>query len=66
MIYLKIQCKKIETLLKEEIKNYLGVEHLEEANSRKGYYSRSWETRHGVIPDLQVPRDRKSHITQTS
>jgi putative transposase len=54
--------EKIETLLKEEIRNYLGVEHAEESNSRNGFYSRSWETRHGVIPDLQVPRDRKSHF----
>jgi transposase-like protein len=28
---------KIETLLKEEIKNYFSVEHPEEANSRNGY-----------------------------
>jgi len=54
--------EKIESLIKEEIKNYLGVEHPDEPNSRNGYYSRSWETRHGVIPDLQVPRDRKSHF----
>jgi transposase-like protein len=53
--------EKIETLLKEEIKNYFSVERPEEANSRNGYYSRTWETRHGVIPDLQVPRDRKNH-----
>lgn len=52
--------EKIETLLKEEIKNYLEVEHPEVANSRNGYYSRSWETRHGVIEDLRVPRDRQS------
>jgi transposase-like protein len=52
--------EKIETLLKEEIKNYFNVEHPEEANSRNGYYGRTWETRHGVIPDLQVPRDRKN------
>lgn len=54
--------EKIESLLKEEIKNYLRVEHPEEANSRNGYYSRGWETRHGVIPDLQVPRDRNSNF----
>ena len=38
--------EKIETLLKEEIKNYLQVEQPEKGNSRNGYYSRSWETRH--------------------
>lgn len=54
--------EKIETLLKEEIKNYLGVEHPEEANSRNGYYPRTWETRHGVISDLQVPRDRNGQF----
>ena len=51
--------EKIETLLKEEIKNYLQVEQADESNSRNGYYARSWETRHGMIPDLQVPRDGK-------
>jgi len=54
--------EKIETLLKEEIKNYLQVEHPDVANSRNGYYSRGWETRHGVIPDLQVPRDRQGQF----
>lgn len=54
--------EKIESMLKEEIKNYLGVEHPEEPNSRNGYYSRTWETRHGVIPDLRVPRDREGHF----
>ncbi|TNJ65318.1 IS256 family transposase [Paenibacillus hemerocallicola] len=52
--------EKIETLLKEEIHNYLRVEHPEDANSRNGYYSRNWETRYGVIPELRVPRDRQS------
>lgn len=54
--------EKIETLLKEELKNYLGVEHPDEANSRNGYYPRTWETRHGVISDLQVPRDRNGQF----
>lgn len=54
--------EKIETLLKEEIRNYLQVEHPDVVNSRNGYYSRGWETRHGVIPDLQVPRDRQGHF----
>ena len=50
--------EKIELMLREEIKNHLNVEHPEEPNSRNGYYTRTWETRHGLIPDLQVPRDR--------
>ena len=54
--------EKIEAMLKEEIKNYLNVEHPDEPNSRNGYYPRTWETRHGVIPDLQVPRDREGHF----
>lgn len=54
--------EKIEAMLKEEIKNYLNVEHPDEPNSRNGYYPRTWATRHGVIPDLQVPRDREGHF----
>lgn len=54
--------EKIEIMLKEEIKNYLAVEHPEEPNSRNGYYNRTWETRHGVIPDLRVPRDREGYF----
>lgn len=54
--------EKIELMLREEIKNHLDVEHPEEANSRNGYYSRTWETRHGRIPDLQVPRDRQGQF----
>jgi len=53
---------KLETLMKEEIKNYLQVEQPDVSNSRNGYYSRTWETRHGVIPDLQVPRDRQGYF----
>jgi transposase-like protein len=54
--------EKMETLMKEEIKNYLQVEQPEVANSRNGYYPRTWETRHGVISDLQVPRDRQGYF----
>ncbi|WP_127579014.1 IS256 family transposase [Paenibacillus koleovorans] len=54
--------EKMETLMKEEIKNYLQVEEPDVANSRNGYYPRTWETRHGVISDLQVPRDRQGHF----
>ncbi|MBW4085845.1 transposase, partial [Paenibacillus sp. S150] len=51
--------EKIELMLREEIKNYLGVEHPEEPNTRNGYYTRTWDTRHGLISDLNVPRDRQ-------
>jgi transposase-like protein len=53
---------KIEFMMREELKNYLGVEHPEVANSRNGYYQRTWETRHGLIPDLNVPRDRQGQF----
>ncbi|TBL67093.1 IS256 family transposase [Paenibacillus thalictri] len=55
--------EKLEMLMREEIKNFLQVEQPgERHNSRNGYYERSWETRHGKIDDLQVPRDRQGHF----
>lgn len=54
--------EKVEVLLKEEIKNFLNVECPDVPNSRNGYYPRTWETRHGVISELQVPRDRNSQF----
>ena len=54
--------EKIELMMREELKNYLGVEHPEVANSRNGYYQRTWETRLGLIPDLNVPRDRQGQF----
>ncbi|TVX99007.1 IS256 family transposase, partial [Paenibacillus cremeus] len=55
--------EKLEMLMREEIKNFLQVEQESERhNSRNGYYERTWETRHGKIDDLQVPRDRNGHF----
>lgn len=55
--------EKIEFMLREEIKNFLAVEqHQEAPNSRNGYYTRTWETRHGLIPDLSIPRDRQGQF----
>ena len=53
---------KLQMLMKDEIKNYLEVEHPEERNSRNGYYSRTLQTRYGTIGDLQVPRDRNGEF----
>lgn len=51
--------EKLELLLREEIKNYLSVEQPHSRNSRNGTYTRSFQTRYGVIHGLKVPRDRK-------
>ncbi|MUT66967.1 IS256 family transposase [Paenibacillus sp. NEAU-GSW1] len=50
---------KIELVMKEEIKNFLHVEHPDTPNTRNGYYPRTLETRFGKIEELQVPRDRQ-------
>jgi len=54
--------EKLEMMMKEEIQNYLKVEHPEDQNSRNGYYPRSLDTRYGKITDLQVPRDRQGEF----
>jgi len=50
---------KIELIMREEIQNFLHVEHPDVVNSRNGYYSRTLDTRYGKIEDLRVPRDRQ-------
>jgi transposase-like protein len=57
--------EKLELLLREEIKNFLNVEQKGQKNSRNGTYARTYQTRHGAITDLRVPRDRKGRF-QTS
>jgi putative transposase len=32
--------EKLETVMKEEIKNYLRIEHPQEGNSKNGYYQK--------------------------
>jgi len=48
--------------MKEEIKNYLRIEHSQEGNSKNGYYQRDLATRYGKIERLNVPRDRKGEF----
>lgn len=54
--------ERSELLMREELQNFLGVEHPEEKNSRNGYYQRELHTRYGKIDDLNVPRDRKAEF----
>jgi len=43
--------EKLEVVMKEEIKNYLRIEHPQEGNSKNGYYQRDLATRYGKRPD---------------
>src|SRR5690606_13186953 len=54
--------EKLEMIMKEEIQNFLHIEHPEKQNSRNGYYERTLDTRYGKIDDLRVPRDRQSEF----
>jgi len=54
--------EKLELILREEIRNFLEVEHPELDDSRNGYYTRTLDTRFGRIEDLHVPRDRKGEF----
>lgn len=58
----KLVKEKLELLLREEIKNFMGVEQPDPSNNRNGYYQRTFDTRYGHIDDLQVPRDRKGEF----
>lgn len=57
--------QRLELIMREEIQNYLHVEHPDVKNSRNGYYSRTLDTRYGKIEDLQVPRDREGEFQTT-
>lgn len=50
---------RMELLMREELYNFLRVEHPDEENSRNGYYQRELHTRYGNIEELNVPRDRE-------
>lgn len=52
----------LETIMKEEMKNFFEVEHPELKNSKNGYYSRMLDTRYGRIEELTVPRDREGYF----
>lgn len=54
--------EKLEFLLKEEIKNFIKVEHPDAGLQRNGYYKRDLDTKHGKIKDLAIPRDRQGEF----
>ncbi|WP_272496364.1 IS256 family transposase [Alicyclobacillus acidoterrestris] len=54
--------ERLELIMREEIHNFLTVEHPELKNSRNGYYTRTLDTRFGRIEDLHVPRDREGEF----
>lgn len=52
----------LETMMREEFKNYFEVERPDLKNSKNGSYERILDTRFGRIEDLSVPRDREGHF----
>ncbi|WP_212928118.1 IS256 family transposase, partial [Oceanobacillus sp. J11TS1] len=61
-LVLKFVKDNLESILKEEMKNFFEVEHPELKNSKNGFYERILDTKYGRIDDLTVPRDRKGHF----
>lgn len=57
--------ENLESILREEMKNYFEVEHPDLKNSKNGSYERMLDTKYGRIEDLSIPRDRMGHF-QTS
>lgn len=53
---------KLETIMKEELTQFLSETVTDLPNSRNGYYHRTLDTRCGKIDDLSVPRDRNGHF----
>ncbi|EPZ52744.1 IS256 family transposase [Alicyclobacillus acidoterrestris] len=51
--------ERLELIMREELTNFLRVEHPGEDNSRNGHYKPDLQTRYGEIKDLNVPRDRQ-------
>jgi len=43
--------------MREEIRNYLSIEHPQEGSIKNGYYQRDLATRYGKIEKLNVSRD---------
>jgi putative transposase len=56
---------RLELIMREEIHNYLHVEHPDVKNSRNGYYTRTLDTQYGRVEDLEVPRDREGEFQTT-
>lgn len=54
--------EQLESIMKEEIKQFFEVEHPELAYIKNGYYTRTLDTKHGHIDDLSVPRDRNGEF----
>lgn len=54
--------ERLELIMREELQNFLKVEHPNEGNARNGYYQRDLETRYGKIEDLNTPRDRQGEF----
>jgi putative transposase len=54
--------ERMELIMREELQNFLRVEHPDRDNSRNGYYERELHTRYGKIEDLSVPRDREGEF----
>jgi putative transposase len=54
--------ERMELIMREELQNFLRVEHPNEENFRNGYYQRELHTRYGKIEDLNVPRDREGEF----
>lgn len=52
----------LETMMKEEMKNFFEVEHPELDPVKNGYYNRTLDTKHGHIDTLAVPRDRNGEF----
>ena len=56
---------RLELIMREEIHNYLHVEHPDVKNSRNGYYTRTFDTQYGRVEHLEVPRDREGEFQTT-
>jgi putative transposase len=54
--------ERLEFIMREELQNFLRVEHPQGGNSRNGFYQRDLETRYGKIEDLNMPRDRQGEF----
>jgi putative transposase len=57
--------ERLELIMREEIQNFLHVEHPDVKNSRNGYYTRILDTQYGRVENLEVPRDREGEFQTT-
>lgn len=61
----KFMQDRLQLIMREEIHNFLHVEHPDVKNSRNGYYTRTLDTQFGRVEDLEVPRDREGEFQTT-